>query len=64
MKQLYRSNSNRLAAGVLGGLGDYFKIDASLLRLIFIILLIPSFMTVVLVYLAAAVIIPKEEEIY
>ncbi|MGJ9457604.1 PspC domain-containing protein [Oceanobacillus sp. CF4.6] len=64
MKRLYRSTSNKMMSGVLGGLGEYFNIDATLLRLIFVVLLIPSFMTFALVYLVAALIIPKEEEIY
>ncbi|MFC4023833.1 PspC domain-containing protein [Oceanobacillus longus] len=64
MKRLYRSTSNKMMSGVLGGLGEYFNIDATILRLIFVVLLIPSFMTFALVYLVAALIIPKEEEIY
>ncbi|WP_087972586.1 PspC domain-containing protein [Oceanobacillus rekensis] len=64
MKRLYRSTSNKMLSGVLGGLGDYFHIDATLLRLAFALLLIPSFMTFALVYIVAAIIIPKEEEIY
>ncbi|WP_067727113.1 PspC domain-containing protein [Oceanobacillus damuensis] len=64
MKRLYRSTSNKMVSGVLGGLGEYFNVDATILRLIFVILLIPSFMSFALVYLVAAVIIPKDEEIY
>lgn len=32
MKKLYRSNNDRLLAGVIGGLGEYFDIDPVLLR--------------------------------
>lgn len=59
MKKLYRSESNKMVAGVLGGLGEYFNVDATLLRVIFLILLIPSFSTVAIVYLIAAFIMPK-----
>ncbi|GIO23896.1 PspC domain-containing protein [Oceanobacillus sp. J11TS1] len=59
MKKLYRSESNKLVAGVLGGLGEYFNVDPTLLRVIFLILLIPSFSTVAIAYLIAALIMPK-----
>ncbi len=32
-KKLYRSRENRMIAGVCGGLGDYFDIDPTLIRL-------------------------------
>ena len=35
-KQLYRSREGRLVAGVCAGLGDYFGIDATIVRLIFV----------------------------
>lgn len=37
-KKLYRSETNRVLAGVAGGLGEYFNVDPLLLRLIFILL--------------------------
>lgn len=64
MKKLYRSTENKYVAGVLGGLGDYFNVDATLLRVIFLLVLIPSMFTASLIYLVAALIIPKDVEIY
>ncbi|MBR3117998.1 MULTISPECIES: PspC domain-containing protein [Oceanobacillus] len=64
MKKLYRSTSNRMVGGVLGGIGDYFNVDATILRLAFILLLIPSFMTFAVAYLVAMMIVPKDVEIY
>ncbi len=32
-KKLYRSRSNRMIAGICGGLGEYFDIDPTLIRL-------------------------------
>lgn len=32
-KKLYRSRDDRMIAGVCGGLGDYFNVDSSLIRL-------------------------------
>lgn len=37
-KQLMRSIDNRMIAGVCAGLGDYFNIDPTLVRLIFVAL--------------------------
>jgi phage shock protein C len=35
-KQLYRSKDDRMIAGVCGGIGEYFDIDPTLVRLIFV----------------------------
>ena len=39
-KKLYRNEDGAMIAGVCGGLADYFDIDATLVRVIFVILLI------------------------
>ena len=62
MKKLYRSTTNKMMSGVLGGLGEYFNVDATLIRLAFAILLIPSFFTFLLVYIVASIIIPEDTE--
>lgn len=36
--RLHRSETDRYIAGVAGGLGEYFKIDPTLIRIIFILL--------------------------
>ncbi|MCH4056612.1 PspC domain-containing protein [Lapidilactobacillus gannanensis] len=36
-KKLYRSVTNRKFAGVCGGLGEYFNVDPTLIRIIFVI---------------------------
>ena len=36
-KRLYRSKTNRVIAGVCGGLGEYFGIDPIILRIIFFV---------------------------
>ena len=35
-KRLTRSQTDRMIAGVCGGLGNYFGIDATLVRLVFV----------------------------
>lgn len=59
MKKLYRSNSQKMVAGVCGGIAEYFNIDPTLVRLGFLAL---SFMAGggLLVYIVAAIVIPAE----
>lgn len=42
MKRLYRSNSNKMIAGVCGGIGEYFNIDPTLIRLAWVLVSIPT----------------------
>jgi len=42
MKRLYRSLADKKIAGVCGGLAEYFKIDPTIVRVIFVILLLPG----------------------
>jgi phage shock protein C len=37
-KRLMRSTTERMIAGVAGGLGEYFNMDPTLVRLIFVLL--------------------------
>lgn len=39
-QKLYRSETNKVIAGVAGGLGEYFNIDPTIIRIIFILLTI------------------------
>ena len=60
MKKLYRSNKNKMIAGVLGGLSEYFAIDANFIRLGFIFfLIITGVLPAVLVYLIAMYMVPE-----
>ena len=36
-RRLYRSRTNRSIAGVCGGLGEYFKVDPTLIRILFVL---------------------------
>lgn len=60
-KRLYRSNRDVKLAGVLAGIAEYFRMDPTILRLIFAVAWMFSAGTLSLVYLAAAIIIPKSE---
>ncbi len=60
MKRLYRSRTNRMLAGVIGGLASYSGFDASLLRILFVIGLIMSFGTFLLIYFIWVFVVPNE----
>lgn len=60
-KKLYRSRSDKMVAGVCGGLGKYLNIDPTLIRLAFVLLLL-GVGSGVLVYLLMAIIVPLEPE--
>jgi len=58
-KRLYRSKKNRVIFGVLGGIGEYFDIDPTIVRLIAVLLIIPLGLALPIVYLLAAMVIPE-----
>ena len=55
-KRLRRSQSNRIIAGVCGGIGEYLNVDPVIIRILAII--IPGFGWIA--YLLCAIIIPSE----
>lgn len=62
-KKLYRSDENKILAGVFGGLGEYLSIDPVILRLIWILIFIFTGVIPGLVaYILAVVVIPKKYE--
>lgn len=61
-KKLYRSNRDVMLAGVLGGLAEYLNMDVTLVRLIFVVLLLfTAGFPFTILYIAAAIIIPKSD---
>ncbi|MEX1248803.1 MAG: PspC domain-containing protein [Anaerolineales bacterium] len=59
-KILRRSRSNRMIAGVCGGLENYFGVDAVLFRIGFIIAALPGGIPGILAYLICWIAIPVE----
>jgi len=57
--RLYRSPSNKMLAGLCGGLGEYLDVDPTMLRLIVVIAGFVSFGTVLLFYVIAWIIVPE-----
>ena len=37
-KKLFRSTTNRMVCGVCGGLGDFFGIDATVIRILYVVI--------------------------
>lgn len=59
VKNLYRSDTNKVFAGICGGLGDYWKIDPAVLRLLWILLTVfTGFAPGVIAYILAIFIVP------
>ena len=59
-KQLTRSTSNRMIAGVCAGLGDYLGIDPTIVRLLTVLAFFTGFSGIVLVYLVMALVVPEQ----
>ncbi|MCL4531407.1 MAG: PspC domain-containing protein [Chloroflexi bacterium] len=59
-KQLTRSRSNRVIAGLCAGLGEYFNIDPTIIRLLFVLGFFVGHFGVFLTYIIMALIIPEE----
>lgn len=57
-KRLYRSRTNRMIAGVCGGIAEYFDMDPTIVRIIAVILLFPGGAPGILPYLILWVIVP------
>ncbi len=58
-RKLYRSRRNKMIGGVAGGLADYFEIDPTLVRIIFIITLFLGG-SGVLAYIILWIVVPEE----
>lgn len=60
-KKLYRSDTNKVLFGVIGGVGEYFDIDPTILRLGYIILAFMSgFFPALVGYFIAVLIVPRK----
>ncbi len=58
-KQLFRSENNKMIGGVCAGLAEYFDIDSSLARLIFVALtLVTAVFPMLIFYIVAWIVIP------
>jgi phage shock protein C len=60
-RRLYRSRTDRKLAGVCGGLAQYFNTDATLMRVLFVILALLGGPGLV-IYLVLWIVVPEEPE--
>ena len=60
-KKLYRSNSDRMISGVCGGVAEYFSIDSTIVRILWLLLAFFGGYGILL-YIAAMIIIPANPE--
>lgn len=56
--KLRKSRTDKMIAGVCGGIGEYLKWDPTLIRILFVVLILSSFGTMVLIYFILALIMP------
>jgi phage shock protein C len=61
--RLYRSQSERMLAGVAGGLAQYVDVDPTIIRLLWVLALFATGPLAVLLYVAMALIVPRESDI-
>jgi len=63
-KKLYKSRKDKMVGGVCGGIAEYFEINATIIRLVWILLTLAAG-TFFIIYIAALVIIPyrKDEQV-
>lgn len=63
MKKIYRSNTDKMVAGVIGGFAEYFQVDSTLLRLGYVLITIfTGFFPGIIFYIVAALIMPLRPE--
>lgn len=61
-KRLYRSRTNRVVAGVAGGLAEMFNVDPVLVRLAFVALALVNGFGILL-YLVMWLLVPNEDNV-
>ena len=59
-KRLERSMTDKYIAGVCGGIAKYFGVDSTLVRVVFILLVLAGVMPGLLAYIVAWMIMPAE----
>lgn len=58
-RKLFKSSTNRMLCGVCGGIGEYFNIDPTVIRILWIVFCILGG-SGILAYIIAAIIIPEQ----
>ena len=61
-KKLYLSNKDRKIAGLCGGIAQYFDVDSTIVRLIYVVSTLLSFGFGIIFYLIAWLIVPRNPD--
>ncbi len=65
MKRLYKDRWNKTIGGVLGGLGQYLKVDPTLLRLAYVYLtILTGILPLLVLYIVAWIIMPEGPKLF
>lgn len=59
-KKLFRSRNNRMVFGVCAGLAEFFGIDPTVVRLVFVAGSLLGFGSFILIYLVMFFVVPEE----
>ncbi len=64
-KKLYKSDTNQVFSGVIGGVGEYLDIDATVLRLAYVLITIATgVFPAIIAYLIAVAIVPQKPRVH
>lgn len=59
-KKIYKSSTNKMIDGVCGGIGEYFNVDPTIIRLLWVAFALFGGAGLI-AYIAAAIIMPRDE---
>ena len=63
-KKLYRSVTDKMIAGVCGGLAEYFAVDPVIVRLVFVLAVVFGAGSGILAYIILWIIVPQKPLFY
>lgn len=63
-KKLTRSRSDRMIAGVCGGLANYLEWDPSMVRILYVLATLFTAFSGIIVYIILGIIIPEKNDEY
>lgn len=61
MKRLMRPKTGKMIGGVCAALGNYFGVDATIVRIVFVVLALPGGFPGLIPYIILWVLIPEEK---
>ncbi|WP_183568916.1 PspC domain-containing protein [Paenibacillus endophyticus] len=64
LRKFYRSSRDKKLFGLCGGLAEMLNVDATLLRILLIVVTIFTSGAVILIYIIAGLVVPKEPPVY